>query len=163
MSTTPTIEELRECQKFIPWDEWPNCIHSNCIGFALGLPFDDPKYEFFGHLLKETPITKLEQLLNSLGLTYRRVCGVRELKKNEYGIVLYHYNYTAKRYFCGCTVPYEAEEIHLARIELDGTWTHKFGWDYAASITTPEEIHDIILRDDDVDVSPVAMFAVKRP
>lgn len=163
MSTTPTIEELRRMQAFIPWDEWPNVLRTNSLSFALGLPFDDPKSEFFEHLLDKKPVTKLETLLNSLGFAYRRICNMKELKKNEYGFVLYHYTFKTKRHFRCYAVPYKTEKIHLARIELDGTWTHKFGWDCDASITTPEEIHDIILRDDGVDVSPVAMLAVKRP
>ena len=94
-------------------------------------------------------------LLHELGLQYRRIKSPSEIKENEYGIVLYHYFYEVNYFF--------DEEIHLARIEKDGTWTHKFGWDYDASITNPQEIHDTILEDDNVDVTPEAYFAVRKP
>lgn len=162
MSMT-TIEEMRNVQEFIPWDKWPKGIQTNCIAYALGLPIDDPKCVFFGRLLSEDPITKLIDTFDSLGLCYRQITSEAEIKENEYGIVLYHYFYKTIRKCFGCEWSEETEEIHLARIELDGTWTHKFGWNYDASTTTPEEIHGTILQYDNVDVSPTAFFAVRKP
>ena len=162
MSTT-TIEELRNSQEFIPWNEWPNQLHTNCISYALGLPIDDPKFELFGNLLNGAPIDNLKTVFASLGLCWRQVASEDELETNEYGIVLYHYYFQVSRKFFGCEWLEEAEEIHLARIQPDGTWTHKFGWNYDASITTPEEIQDIILRDDGEVVFPAAFFAIRKP
>jgi len=162
MSKT-TIEDMRNTQEFISWDKWPNELQTNCIAYALGLPIDDPKYENFVHMLTEDPIGKLEEILTSLRLCYRQVSSEAKIEDNEYGIVLYHYFYESIRNAFGCKWTEKVEEVHLVRIELDGTWTHKFGWGYDASITTPKEIHDTILRDDGVEVSPTAFFAVRKP
>ncbi len=156
-------KKLRAVQKFIPYDEWPNHLNTNCIAYALGLPIDDPKKETFTSILCGNPIEKMYVLLDELELQYRRIKSPSEIKENEYGIVLYHYFYKVKYFFGGEWYSDDSEEIHLARIEQDGTWTHKFGWDYDASITNPQEIHDTILEDDNVDVTPEAYFAVRKP
>lgn len=156
------IEKLREIQNFTPYAEWDNTINTNCIAYALGLMVDDPKHVVFGPLLCGTPIENLQTVFEQLGFTYRRINTPSDLENGEYGIVLYHYFYegTVRRFGFDCQVTFE--ETHLARIEPDGTWTHKFGWDYPSSVTTPEEIHKVILEDDNVDVSPTAFFAVRK-
>ena len=162
--STITIEKMRKVQEFIPWDKWNNRLNTNCIAYALGLPIDDPKKETFGTIISGgSPIEKLEKLFDDLSLCHRRITSESEIKENEYGIVLYHYFYKEERNFFGCTWYQDEEETHLVRIEQDGTWTHKFGWDYDTSVTNPQEIHDVILEEDMVDVSPTAFFAVRKP
>lgn len=147
----------------LSYDKWPNELNTNCIAYALGLPIDDPNIEIFNGILSDTPIEKLENLFNHLGLNHRRVSSQAEIKENEYGIVLYHYFYDEAMNCFGCKWTEKREETHLVRIELDGTWTHKFGWGYYPSITTPEEIHDTILHNDQVEVTPTAFFAIRKP
>lgn len=157
-----SIEEMRKIQKFIPYNNW-SVPYTNCIAYALGCPIADPKMETWLDLLSGDAENKLYQILTDLGLTPRRIQNTSELRDGEYGIVLYNYFYTEYRSFFGCDWTEKIEECHLVRIELDGTWTHKFGWDYEPSVTTPQEIHDIILHDDGEDVSPSCFFAIRKP
>lgn len=161
--STITLAKMREIQEFIPYDKWPNHLHTNCIAYALGLPIDDPYMEIFNYMLIDKPVDKLTKILEGLDLDYRIISNPSELRNDELCIVLYHYYYEKLRSLFGCSWTEHLEETHLARIELDGTWTHKFGWDYDPSITSPEEIHDIILQDDHVDVQPTAYFAIRKP
>lgn len=163
MSYEAIISEMRRVQKFIPWDKWDNSLSTNCVAYALGLPINDPQMEIWGTILIDSPIEKLEKLFNDLNLCHRRINSESEIKENEYGIVLYHYFYKEEMHFCGCHWSEDLEENHLVRIEPDGTWTHKFGWDYDASMTNSKEIHDVILNDDKVEVSPTAFFAIRKP
>lgn len=146
----------------LTYDKWPNNLTTNCISYALGLPIDDPEKEIFNDILSDNPIEKLENLFNILGLLHRRIESESEIKENEYGIVLYHYFYKEERNFCGCRWSEDMEEIHLVRIH-NGTWTHKFGWYYDTSVTTPKQIHDIIFKNDNVEVIPTAFFAIRKP
>lgn len=161
--STISIAEMRKIQSFIPYDQWPNQFHTNCIAYALGLPIDDPKMELFNHLLIGNAEEKLKMIFEELHFEYRKICDASELKDGEYGIVLYHYFYEERRNEFGCRWTEHLEENHLVRIEPDRTWTHKFGWNYDTSVTDPQEIHDIILHDDHVDVQPTAYFAVRKP
>lgn len=161
MSYEAIIAEMRKVQEFIPWDKWPNHLHTNCIAFALGLPIDDPKREIFREILSESPIEKLEKLFANLGFEHRRISSSNEIKNDEYGIVLYHYFYEEEMQQFGCRWAKTQEEIHLVRIE-NGIWFHKFGWDYDTSVTNLQEIHDVIFEYDNVDVSPTAYFAVRK-
>lgn len=154
--------EMRKVQEFKPYHMWDNNLSTNCIAYAIGLQIDDPKREFFREILLGSPIQKLEQIFSVLGFEHRRISSPSEIKEDEYGIVLYHYFYKEKKRAFGMEWEEDAEETHLVRIELDGTWTHKFGWDYDASITTPEEIHDTILEEDKLEVQPTAYFAIRK-
>lgn len=158
-----TITEMREKQNFIPWDEWDNTLNTNCIAYALGLQIDDPKKEIFRTVLLKEPISNLEKIFKDLGFIYRRINSETELRSGEYGIVLYHYFYEDLVKLGDCIFTHNCEETHLVRIEPDGIWTHKFGWDYPTSQTNQVEIHDIILEYDNVDVKPTAYFAVRKP
>lgn len=157
-----SIEEMRKIQKFIPYNKW-SVPDTNCIAYAIGCPISDPKKETWNDLLEGDPENKLHSILTLLGLNPRKIRDASELRDGEYGIVLYNYFYKEHHYFCGCDWTEKVEECHLVRIELDGTWTHKFGWDYEPSVTTPKEIHDIILHDDGEDVSPSCFFAIRKP
>ena len=155
-----TKDELRKVQGFIPYNLWPNEINTNCIAYALGLPLDDPRKETFSNLLGDNPIESLEEILKFFGFNPVRVESVSDIPKGSYGFVLYHYTYKEEKSFFGCSWTEDTSETHLVRIEPDGIWTHKFGWGYNTSTTTPEEIHDVILNDDKVDVSPIAFFHI---
>ena len=157
-----SIEEMRDAQEFISYNKW-SVPYTNCIAYALGCPISDPKRETWNDLLSGNPEKKLYDILMILELNPRRIHDTSELRNDEYGIVLYNYFYKEHRSFCGCEWTEDVEECHLVRVELDGTWTHKFGWDYEPSVTTPQEIHDIILCDDGEDVSPSCFFAIRKP
>ena len=162
-----SIEELRRVQKFIHWDEWPlQGSDTNCIAYALGLPLSDPRKKFFSSLVSSEQ--GLIRVMTDLGLSFRKISNPKDKANQEVVIVLYDYYYPEihrERDYEGIVHTWKTgkrcHETHLARIELDGTWTHKFGWDYETSVTSSREIHDVILRDDQVDVHPSAFYAVQ--
>ena len=165
------LRTLLTIQDFIPWNKWNNSLKSNCIAYALGFQLDD-KNGFFNYLFSDDdPIIDLREILKIMNFPFRELSSSNEKEEDEIVIVLYHYIYdemiTGYDYE---HLPYsyptgrKIHEVHLARIEKDGTWTHKHGWDYPTSITSSKEITSTIEKEDGVkNVVPSAFFAIRKP
>jgi len=116
-----TIFQFEQLRQTINWDKWPLSPEewptellesSNCLGFALGIPFADKgKYTFTPVFLKSF----IPQLLSGLGLDYRNITSDEEANPDEIIIKCYE------------NLPFN-NGFHLIRRNLDGRWVHKEGW-----------------------------------
>ena len=125
-------------------DDWQNSWSTNCLAFALGLDYPDPKehsyYGSFGsicsaqHLFTRSEIASSDLIQKTfietcqlLGLNCRHISSPNEAQSFEYIIGVFG------MYPCMNSVTWRGDPIyqydfHLVRRNLDGTWVHKPGW-----------------------------------
>lgn len=116
--TSYQIEQLRQS---IDWDKWPlsskewpsRLVEStNCLAFALGLPFPDAdRFIFTPTFLKSF----ISELLLELGFEYRELKSSKKARSDEVVIECFE-NLGSNGSF------------HVIRRNCDGTWVHKEGW-----------------------------------
>jgi len=121
------IEQLRQFMKSADWplnlQEWPVEINmdTNCLAFALGLPYADVNRDTFRFPKNSNLEEELQKWFSSLGLEYRKINSIDEAKNDEIIIQCFEY----------ILALYGKRDYHLIRRNLDGTWVHKQGWEEA--------------------------------
>lgn len=159
-------KDVKEGNWLLPFDELSNKIGNNYNCFQGAYGITRCNFDFFNNYFDDLDhhidvIEKLERFHRELGIPFRKVSSPTERESDEYVIVLYDYDDYEYDAFQGCQM--RKHRFHFVRIEHDGNCAHKFGWYYPPCITTPEEIHDIILREDGKDVVPTAYYAIRKP
>jgi len=118
------LEQLRQFINSDNWpldiDDWPCEVSSrtNCLAFALGLPYPDMHHSLF--TIQNYPFsdakTLLELFLKELNLVFRKIDSIEEAHIDEYILQVYERKTANSKYF------------HVIRRNLDGKWVHKPGW-----------------------------------
>ena len=98
--------------------------------------------------------------LQAAGLSPRYLADVAGKTPAERVIVVYTYDYLGYAFYWD-EFPIRLSEVHLARVELDGTVVEKPGRN-PAKVSSFEEIHDRILQEDGVDARP-RFIAITKP
>ena len=144
------IEQLRRIVNSDNWPmdikEWPAEVNqdTNCLAYALGLPFPDKDREIFNGA--ECSIKdEIIGFFRILELDWREISSAEEAKDDE--IVIQAYGYS--RGIFGRT-------FHVIR-RSNGLWTHKEGWKNApVAINGPEQIYYLLPEE------MACVFAVKK-
>lgn len=123
-----TVEQLRQIVNSDNWpidiNDWPVEVNrdTNCLAYALGLPFPDKKREIFNG--SDCSI-RLELLgfFRELGLEWREISSAKVAKDDEIVIQAYEYR----------KIPW-GSDFHVVRRDYNGKWSHKEGWECAPNI-----------------------------
>lgn len=148
------LEQLRQFINSDNWpldiDDWPYEVNSktNCLAFALGLPYPDMHCSLF--TTKSYPLsdakTLLEIFLKELNLNFRKINSIEEAHLDEYILQVYEHKFVSSKYF------------HIIRRNLDGRWVHKPGWNCGPCEITFEEFFHRTNPKSSISVT----FAVKK-
>ena len=168
MSETTNISEVRSIVKSPKWprsvEEFPRELDTNCIEFALDLPnFDFSPIVGRGVYDKVDASKNLMRFFNKIDLSPRQIDHPDKKDPNEYVIIVYEYKYMIYDKFQGCS--FWHNEVHLARVELDGTVVEKPSAEDSIHITTLEELNSIIAADAamDEDYTGPTYIAIRKP
>jgi len=142
------IEQFRPLVDSPDWplnpEQWPEELNksTNCLAFALGLPYADEEKLLFSTDFQKRFIC---ETLTAMNFEFREISSLNDLKDNEIVIKCYK----------DINIP---GNFHVIRRNLDGTWVHKEGW-YEA----PEKIHSWSIMNLKYPPEKASfMFAVKK-
>ena len=163
-----SYEDIRKVISSSQWprslETFPRTIETNCVGFALDLP------EFnLGSVIGNSyyddvdAATNLISFFKEVGLSPRQINNPSEKKPDEYVIIVYKYTYYGFDSFQNCVFPHC--EVHLARIELDGTLVEKPSYVEPVQINTLENLNNLIAADavDDEHYTGPTFIAIRKP
>jgi len=149
--------------------DWPRSVekytadegnYGNCWRFALDC-LEVPVLQGRTCYSDNTGVVEgIFDALQTEGLSPRYLSDVVEKAPEEMVIIIYTYDYQRWTWL-NSEFPTTVHEVHLARVELDGTVVEKPGKD-PAQVSSIEEIHDRILSEDGVDARP-RFIAIRKP
>ena len=118
------IEQLRQ---LVNSDKWPYDIgdwneklneSTNCLAFALGLPYPDESHAIFVPTSSKSLESFCCNILSCTNLEFRKISSCKEAQKDELVVVGFEFISPLTK----------KESFHFIRKNLDGKWYHKTGW-----------------------------------
>lgn len=168
MSTEINYEEVRKLVHSPQWprkiEDFPRDIKTNCIGFALDMPDLNLSSVVGATLYDDVDATNnLMDFFEKVDLSPRKIKSPDEKAEDEHIIIVYEYKYWRFDKFQGCR--FSLNEVHLARIELDGTLVEKPSYEDPIHKTTLEELNKLIASDakEDKNYTGPTYIAIRKP
>lgn len=163
-----SIEEIRKIVSSPKWprsfEGFPRNIRANCHDVALDLP-DFDLSSIFGKTCYDNidAVHNLMIFLEKVNLSPRQINSPDEKAADEYIIIVYVYKYWRFDKFQGCR--FSLNEVHLARIELDGTLVEKPSYEDPIHKTTLEKLNKLIASDakEDKNYTGPTYIAIRKP
>lgn len=131
-----SVETLKNKIQIYP-DSWFHMFSTNCYAYALGLDIKVKTIKQYAynpgvisgryHLVQRTflydeLVDCVEKDFQTLNISYRKINPEDSITANEWKIAIF------SRFYAYEFGSEWLSDFHFVRSNLDGTWSHKFGW-----------------------------------